>query len=409
MNTDLAHILYVDDEEFNLTAFRATFRRSFNVHTALSAKEGEEILRTQPIEVIITDQRMPEVTGVEFLERARVSRPESIRMVLTGFADLEAIINAINKGEVYRYITKPWDEHELKMVIDSAVETYRLRSENKRLLEHLARYNEELEQTVAERTSELKRKSDDLESSNRSVIEQNHQITRLNAEKAELLALAGEDLQRPLKEILYAASHAIERDKKLSIDDAIASFITVRSAGTRIQAVLENLLLLNTIEKSGVAVFPTHLDPAMIVQTVVMGHSHRAKEKGITINFERVGGFGMAHSDPAGIQTIVDHLLSNALKFSPKGATVSISVEAKDGAAKIRVADQGPGFTDADRANLFTKFATHSAKPTDGELTTGLGLSIVKNYVTALQGTITLEPPTGNGAVFVVELPTMHR
>ena len=87
----------------------------------------------------------------------------------------------------------------------------------------------------------------------------------------------------------------------------------------------------------------------------------------------------------------------------------SISVEAKDGAAKIRVADQGPGFTDADRANLFTKFATHSAKPTDGELTTGLGLSIVKNYVTALQGTITLEPPTGNGAVFVVELPTMHR
>ncbi|MBP6510090.1 MAG: response regulator, partial [Candidatus Kapabacteria bacterium] len=105
MNTDLAHILYVDDEEFNLTAFRATFRRSFNVHTALSAKEGEEILRTQPIEVIITDQRMPEVTGVEFLERARVSRPESIRMVLTGFADLEAIINAINKGEVYRYIT----------------------------------------------------------------------------------------------------------------------------------------------------------------------------------------------------------------------------------------------------------------------------------------------------------------
>ncbi|MBP6509804.1 MAG: hybrid sensor histidine kinase/response regulator, partial [Candidatus Kapabacteria bacterium] len=346
---------------------------------------------------------------VEFLERARVSRPESIRMVLTGFADLEAIINAINKGEVYRYITKPWDEHELKMVIDSAVETYRLRSENKRLLEHLARYNEELEQTVAERTSELKRKSDDLESSNRSVIEQNHQITRLNAEKAELLALAGEDLQRPLKEILYAASHAIERDKKLSIDDAIASFITVRSAGTRIQAVLENLLLLNTIEKSGVAVFPTHLDPAMIVQTVVMGHSHRAKEKGITINFERVGGFGMAHSDPAGIQTIVDHLLSNALKFSPKGATVSISVEAKDGAAKIRVADQGPGFTDADRANLFTKFATHSAKPTDGELTTGLGLSIVKNYVTALQGTITLEPPTGNGAVFVVELPTMHR
>ncbi len=408
MNTDLAHVLYVDDEEFNLTAFRATYRRTYNVHTALSASEGEAILTEHPIEVIITDQRMPGVTGVEFLERILARYPDPIRMVLTGFADVEYIIRAINKDEVYRYITKPWDEDDLKMVIDSAIETYRLRIENKRLTEHLSRYNDELEKTVAERTAELVHKSDELETSNRNVVGQNKQITQLNREKAEMLNLAGEDLQHPLRDILRVASHAIDHEKKLTVPAAIDHFSTIKNAATRIHAVLENLLLLNTIEMSGINVFPTHVDPGMITQMVLMSHQHHAQQKNITLSFERRGNVAMAHTDPTCMQSIVDHLLSNAIKFSPPGSEVSLSVESHNGGATVCIADHGPGFTVDDRATLYTMFATHSAKPTSGELTTGLGLSIVKSYVDALHGTIALEQTPGGGATFRVDLPSIH-
>lgn len=409
MSTDKAHILYVDDEEFNLTAFRATFRRSYEVHTALSAQEGEAILDEYPIELIITDQRMPGVTGVEFLEKIIGAHPEPIRMVLTGFADIESIIAAINKGEVHRYITKPWEEDDIKMVIDSAIETFRLRAENRKLVEHLARYNEELEATVAARTAELKHKSDELETSNHNVVGQNKQISKLNREKAEMLNLAGEDLQHPLKEILHTASHAIDRGVKLTSAEAVEQFGNIRNAATRIHSVLENLLLLNSIEAAGVTVFPTHVDPGMITQMVLMSHQPHAKEKNISIVFERKGGIAMAHTDPTCFQTIVDHLLSNAVKFSPPGKNVTVSVESTNGGAKLCICDQGPGFTEEDKATLFTKFATHSAKPTSGELTTGLGLSIVKSYVDALKGSIALETTPGGGATFVVTLPSLHR
>ncbi len=122
MKSEKPHILYVDDEMDNLTVFKSTFRRDYKIHLANSAEEGQEILRQNPqIEVIITDQRMPEVTGVEFLEKTVQEYPDSVRMILTGFSDVEAIIDSINKGQVFRYITKPWDKEVLKQIIDEAV------------------------------------------------------------------------------------------------------------------------------------------------------------------------------------------------------------------------------------------------------------------------------------------------
>jgi len=409
MTSKKPHILYVDDEEFNLTSFKATFRPFYTVHTAVSASDGTAILNQHPIELIITDQRMPGVTGVEFLEHVRAVHPKPIRMVLTGFADIEAIIDSINKGGVYRYITKPWEEDDLKMVIDGAIETYRLRGENSRLLEHLARYNDELERTVAERTAELKYKSDELEVINRSVIEQNKHITKLSHENVYLLMLAGQDLQHPTKDILRTAEHGIERGSKLSADDAVAHLSTIKNAATRIHGVLENLLLLNAIENSGVKVYPTNVDPGMIAQTVVLTHSAHAKSKNIAIHTERKGDFAMAHTDPTGLQMILEHLVSNAVKFSRHDGQVTVVVEPLNGGVTFSVRDTGPGFTDEDRSTLFTKFATHSAKPSGGELTTGLGLSIVKSYVNALSGSIALESTSAAGSTFTITLPSLHR
>jgi two-component system, sensor histidine kinase and response regulator len=402
-------ILYVDDEEQNLIVFKATFRPHFNVLTATSAADGLTLLESNDVDVIVTDQRMPGRTGVEFLGDVVQRWPEPVRMVLTGYADMQAVVDAINMGRVYRYIAKPWDEADLKMTLDDAVEIVRLQRENRALVEHLARYNAELEAAVAERTRQLKDKSDELERSNASIRAQNEQITRLNKDKTEMLAVAGQTVEHPLSDIRKTANHAIDKLAKLSPDDLRAHFLTIQHAAERIHATIENLLLLNAMEQSGVKVYPTHVDPAMVAQTVVMSHQDRARAKNIDLQFERTGRVAMCYTDPNAMQQIVDHLVSNAVKFSPSGGTAHVGIESADGGVRITVSDKGPGFTQDDIAKLYTKFATLSATPTGGELTTGLGLSIVKNYVDALGGTIELQTTSGSGSTFVVTLPDMHK
>lgn len=159
---NVKNILYVDDEEDNLTVFYSTFRREYNILTAKSGKEAIEILREKEVHLIITDQRMPEMTGIEFLETVIPKYPDCIRMILTGFSDIEAIIQAINKGRVYRYITKPWNKDELRQTINNAIETFELKLKNKNLVSELQKSNEHLEQKVIERTQKIESQKNEI-------------------------------------------------------------------------------------------------------------------------------------------------------------------------------------------------------------------------------------------------------
>jgi len=143
--TQLINVLYVDDEQNNLLSFKAAFRREFNVYTAISGHEALEIVKNEDIDIIITDQRMPNMTGVEFLQHVIPIAPNPIRILLTGYSDINAVVDAINKGEVYRYLTKPWDNEFLKTTIRQAHEVFMLRKENERLIDELKRANEQLE------------------------------------------------------------------------------------------------------------------------------------------------------------------------------------------------------------------------------------------------------------------------
>jgi len=146
MNSDTPiNVLYVDDEVHNLNSFKAGFRRKFNIFTAESAVEGRKVLETELIHVIITDQRMPVTTGIEFLESIIPDFPDPIRILLTGYADINAVIDAINKGQVYKYIQKPWMDEDLRINIEKAYEIYALRKENKELTEALLFANKQLE------------------------------------------------------------------------------------------------------------------------------------------------------------------------------------------------------------------------------------------------------------------------
>ena len=136
-------ILLVDDEPEILFSLRGLLRREFDLHTAQGGAEALEVLRRQPVHVIMSDQRMPEMTGVELLRRARAECPEAIRIIFTGYADIKAVVDAINEGQIYRYLTKPWDPDELVALLHQACDHYQQIAERKQLLrdlkEHLSR------------------------------------------------------------------------------------------------------------------------------------------------------------------------------------------------------------------------------------------------------------------------------
>ncbi len=138
-------VLVVDDEPEVLATLRRQLRREFTVYTAENAQQALEILDTHPVQAIISDQRMPDMSGSEFLARAKEEHPDVLRILLTGYADLQAVIEAVNSGEIFRYVTKPWDPVEIRSLVREACERCRLVLENRRLAVALQDANAALE------------------------------------------------------------------------------------------------------------------------------------------------------------------------------------------------------------------------------------------------------------------------
>ena len=148
-------VLYVDDEEVNLRGFKANFRKFFKVHTSTSPTEAIQILKDNTIHVIITDQRMPEMTGTQFLEKILPDHPDVVKIILTGFTDIAAIQDGINRCGIYKYITKPWDFEEMKSTLDKAMKVYQTAVDDSEHIKELEVSNIELEKKINERTREL--------------------------------------------------------------------------------------------------------------------------------------------------------------------------------------------------------------------------------------------------------------
>jgi len=158
-------LLFVDDEPSILSSLKRLFRpQGYQIFTGEGAAAGLEILEKEPVDLIISDMRMPVMDGARFLEQARLRWPDTIRILLTGYADIESTIAAINQGQIYRYINKPWDDTEIVLIVREALERRRLEQENGRLNSVVEAQNNELrelnaglEQKVAERTAELEK------------------------------------------------------------------------------------------------------------------------------------------------------------------------------------------------------------------------------------------------------------
>ncbi len=151
---DKPRILYVDDEADNLQTFRALFRREYDIRVAESAKDALEMLRREQIDVLISDQRMPGMTGVELLEQAAAEFPDTLRFMLTGFSDFDPLVDAINQGRIQGYFTKPLNPDEIKGRIQKGLETLYLRASNEQLLEEL-KQNQDFLNAVIDNTPDM--------------------------------------------------------------------------------------------------------------------------------------------------------------------------------------------------------------------------------------------------------------
>ena len=159
-------LLIVDDEPYILATLNAFLRQDFEILTANSAETAQQVFAQRSVDLILTDQKMPGMSGVQLLEWVRECSPRTIRLLMSGFAELEDAVEAINRGKVYRYLFKPWRGDELVQILREAARCFNLERDNEQLLQELRRLNLELEQRVQERTQKLKEAIHELEQKN---------------------------------------------------------------------------------------------------------------------------------------------------------------------------------------------------------------------------------------------------
>jgi len=305
------NLLVIDDEAEIVKALRRQFRREYTVYTAGSAQEGYEIMTSVPIQAIISDQRMPGMNGSEFFSKVKHEYPDAIRLLLTGYADVQAVISAINDGNIFRYITKPWDPVELDTIVREAFQRHDLIMKNRSLVSELRQANELLEVRVEQRTAELSQANDTLRS--------------LSAQKDKFMGMVVHDLRGPLGNLQMCIK--LLRDGKTTSEDRDMFFDMMQSISQKMLALINDLLDISAIESGRLVLEPTTVPVESFVQRVCQLNSHLGAQKNIALVTEIAPDVSTAVFDPKRIEQVLDNLIGNAFKFSFPGTTVTLRVQ----------------------------------------------------------------------------------
>jgi signal transduction histidine kinase len=383
------HLLIVDDEEQILNALRRQFKREYEVFTATDADKACAIMRESPIDVVISDQRMPGITGSEFLCRVKDAYPHVVRVLLTGYADVQAVIDSVNRGSIYRYVTKPWDPDELAATIRAAFSRHALEARNRQLVDDLREANRTLEARVAERTAELERA--------------NRQLTDSIEEKNRLLGMAAHDLRTPIAVIRGFID--LVADPRTPPEDFDEFVNIIRATLHDMLQLLNSLLDLSAIESGKVQLALARTDVAEFVEQVARIQRVLGAQKNIRVDTFIEPGLPVFPFDRVRIEQVLTNLFSNAFKFSHSETTVTLSVRRAGDQIEFSVADQGIGVPPEELDRVFHEFQKLQGRPTADESSTGLGLSICRRIVEMHGGTIGVESRVGQGSRFYFRLP----
>ncbi|MBD1207410.1 MAG: hybrid sensor histidine kinase/response regulator [Ignavibacteria bacterium] len=387
-------ILIVDDdvEIHSVTRYALTdyaFQGQGVAVTSLySARETREILPAIPdVAVILLDVVMETAdAGLRLVEYIRNTLDNQfVRIILrTGQPGEAPEFEVIRKYDINDYKSKTeLTNTKLLTAITSSLRSFSDIME----IEH---YRQHLQHLVEERTRQLHK--------------QNEELVALNAEKNEFLGIAAHDLKNPLSGIkslsemlLYSADDLTDAYRQEFLHQILAS-------SERMFELITNLLDVNAIEQQGIALSIVRLDSVPIVRMICDMYNTRAEAKQIRVLTEAPPE-ALVHADELAMQQVIDNIVSNAVKYSPHGKNITVRITQNSTTVRIAVQDEGPGLSEEDKTKLFGKFARLSARPTGGEHSTGLGLSIVKKMVEAMNGKVWCESELGKGACFIVELP----
>ncbi|HEY7330002.1 MAG TPA: hybrid sensor histidine kinase/response regulator, partial [Gemmataceae bacterium] len=378
-------LLVVDDEPDVVQSLQDLLRREYRVLGATRAREGLRLLHEQPVHVVMTDQRMPEISGVDFLRNVRRDCPDAIRLLFTGYADIKAVIDAINEGHVYRYITKPWDPDELQTVLRQAGEQYDLLQERQRLLDDLRRKNQELEQANAE-------------------------LRQANVLKEGFINVASHELRTPLT-ILLALPELALRMKNL--DPGTANLLRrIQESGTRLHRLVEQILQMLRAGR-----FERPLDCRPVECAALVSEAIDSVRPFIELRRQQLiadlpSDLGVINVEVGKIRICLDHLLINAIKFTPDGGTITVRGWRDGNTVNLQVRDNGIGIAHEQLPHLFEPFFTemdvsrHSSGQFEfGRRGLGLGLSVVRAFVAMHGGTVDVTSTPGQGTAFTIMLP----
>lgn len=362
MNEKPIKILYVDDEEHNLHSFKASFRKQWDISTTASVTEAEEMIQSKEFNIILADQRMPVLTGVQFFERIRYRYPDIIRILITGHTDIRAAIDAINKGEVYRFIDKPWDHTYVENAINSAYDIYKTRRDLKQRNLELQKANEELDKFVYS---------------------------------------ASHDLRAPLMSVLGIVNLAL-------LDDDIAAqkeyLDMIQKSVKKLDTFLINIIDYYKNARGVPVISSINFDELV---TDVLATIHYLPEfEGIKIN-TNIRQEEVFQSDLMKLRIVFNNLINNAVKFqdpSKKDQIIDISINANASSAKIIIADNGTGIKEEDQDKIFNMFY-RAGNIRSGS---GIGLYIVNEAIEKLKGNITITSLYGEGSTFEINLPSIN-
>ena len=255
---------------------------------------------------------------------------------------------------------------------------------------------------LAALNTELDARTKELEEKNRQIEKQNDELQMMNVEKNEFLGIVAHDLKNPLSGIQGLAS--ILEDSAHSPETVKQIAEVIMRGSEKMFDLVKNLLDVNQLERGGRKYELQPLNTAWLLMPVVESYMGRAEEKGITIHFAPPEQTVVCFADSMALSQVLDNLVSNAVKYSPPNKNIWVDIQETTENVRIAIRDEGPGLSDDDKSKLFGKFARLSAQPTGGEHSTGLGLSIVKKMIEAMNGKVWCESELGHGATFFVEI-----
>jgi signal transduction histidine kinase len=360
-------ILYVDDDRANLLTFCYALEKEFWIFTASSGEEALRRLMEEDVAVLVADQRMPGMTGVEVCARARELKPNVVRMIVTAYADMKAATDAINCGQVSRYITKPWKEDELKAILRTGIEVFHLQ----RLMREM-----ELKLLRSERQDTALAITAELEHDIR------HRFAALQLQMESLAMIA-----------------------KQVTDPQISSELT-EIAGDARATVVHVTELLNRLRSGAIIRVdePLEADAARVIDMAVS--LMRSEISRVGVAEVLVEGRATVAIAPTELAQILLNLLTNACQALPGGDVrrhkVAVRMTVADGRALLTVTDTGAGMPPEVVSHIFDAYFT--TKPAGS----GLGLTIVKQIVDRRGGELRVESEPGRGTAFRLSLPLVR-